>query len=231
VTLIGFRSCCDPHVGYRVSNTSTVGLKESIALGLLPPTAEGQAPAPIFSSLSQSNLGSSDRVIVKHPDYNMYAEAEVAMIMGRRLEGPNVTAAQARYAVAGLFAGFDIAQIAKTSTASVSHRLAGMARPVDTQVILGSKMTEPTIDLRLEGVLVSIDGQARASATAWESLGDPMNVVAWLANTLAEVGEALEPGHIVITGVCVYPQRINPGDSLALAEFTRLGSVAARLSA
>ena len=92
-------------------------------------------------------------------------------------------------------------------------------------------MTPPIIDLRLGGVLVGVNGQPRASASAWERLGDPMNSVVFLANKLAQFGEAIEQGQIVITGVIPYPQRMQPGDVVACAEFTRLGSVTSLVSA
>jgi len=221
----------DRHVGYRLSMTTRSGLKEAVALGILPPEAADRPLQPIFTSLSQSNLGSSDRAVKRDPRCHLYAEAEVAMVIGKRLEGPNITAAQARAAVGGLYAGLDMAQIPMGSLYSLAHNVASACAPVDTQILLGAKMTEPTIDLRLEGVLVSVNGEARASATAWECLGDPMNAITFLANKLAQFGEALEPGQIVITGVCPYPQRIKAGDVLVCAEFTRLGSVTGLVSA
>ena len=221
----------DPHVGYRVSMSTRNGLTESIVLGLLSAEAADRPLQPIFTSLSESNLGRSNQVIKRDPAYYLYAEAEVAMVMGKRLEGPHVTAAHARAAVAGLYAGFDMAQIAMKSRFSLAHTIAGACAPVDTQILLGAKITEPTIDLRVEGILVSVNGEPRASATAWECLGDPMNAISFLANKLAQFGEALEPGQIVITGVCPYPQRLKAGDVVACAEFTRLGSVTALVSA
>ena len=221
----------DPHVGYRLSMTTRNGLKEAVALGILPPEAADRPLHPIFTSLSQSNLGGSDRTVKRDPRCYLYAEAEVAMVIGKRLEGPKINAAQARAAVGGLYAGFDMAQIPMKSLYSLPHTVASACAPTDTQILLGAKMTEPTIDLRLEGILVSVNGEARASATAWECLGDPMNAITFLANKLAQFGEALEPGQIVITGVCPYPQRIKAGDVLVCAEFTRLGSVTGLVSA
>jgi 2-oxo-3-hexenedioate decarboxylase len=220
----------DPHVGYRISMTSRNGMAEAVALGLVPKAAADAPLTPAFTSLSLSNLGSPGQVVRRDPAHNLYAEAEVAMVMARRLEGPHVTAAAARAAVGGLYAGFDMAQIPLENPFSFPHRLAAACSPIDTQIMLGAKMTEPTIDLRLEGILVSVNGEPRASATAWESLGDPMNTVAFLANKLAQFGEALEPGQVIITGVCPYPQRLQPGDIVACAEFTRLGSVTALVS-
>ncbi|WP_066554708.1 2-keto-4-pentenoate hydratase [Croceicoccus bisphenolivorans] len=221
----------DPHVGYRVSMTTRAGLIESVNLGILPPEALDRPLNPVFTALSQSNLGTDACFVEAHPDYYMYAEAEVAMVIAKPLAGPGVTPERARMAVAGFYAGFDMAQIPKNSPFGFQHKVASACSPIDTRIILGPKMTEPTIDLRLEGVLVSIDGEARASATAWECLGDPINAVAFLANKLGEIGESLQPGQIVITGCLPIPQQIKPGERLACAEFTRLGRVTARIAA
>jgi len=124
----------DPHVSYRVSMTTRSGLVEAIAVGILPPEAAHQPLEPIFTSLSESNLGTPSRPILRDPGFFVYVEAEVAVLMSKRLEGPNVTAAQARAAVGGLFAGFDMAQIQRDSPYCLAHRVAASCAPIDAQL-------------------------------------------------------------------------------------------------
>ena len=54
------------------------------------------------------------------------------------------------------------------------------------------------------------------------ALGDPLAVVAWLANVLASAGVALEPGHLIMTGALHAAVPMTPGDVFR-AEFDRLG--------
>lgn len=217
----------DAHVGYRISTTSRNGVAEAVKLGIVSPDALDQPIRPMFTSLSASNIGGPDRRVQRQAGRYLYAEAEVAFVMEKRLAGPGVTAETARAAVRAVHAGFDMAQLVQANTFSLQHRLASSCSPADTTIILGGQASFPTFDLRTEGILVSIDGRERASATAWETLGGPYNALAWLANKLGELGAAIEPGHVVITGVCAYPQRIESANVIATAEFTRLGTVTA----
>jgi 2-keto-4-pentenoate hydratase len=60
------------------------------------------------------------------------------------------------------------------------------------------------------------------------ALGNPLAVVAWLANTLAVDGIGLEPGHVIMTGALHAAVPMLPGEEY-LAEFDRLGSVGIRV--
>ena len=54
------------------------------------------------------------------------------------------------------------------------------------------------------------------------ALGDPVRVVAWLANTLGEMGAKLEAGHLVMTGALHAAVPMRAGDVFR-ADFDRLG--------
>ena len=58
------------------------------------------------------------------------------------------------------------------------------------------------------------------------ALGNPLRVVAWLANKLAEYGECLDAGEIVITGSLNPAVYINAGDRF-VADFGPLGKIQA----
>jgi 2-keto-4-pentenoate hydratase len=219
----------DPLVGYRISMTSRNGMRESVNLGLIPWQLAGTI-TPVFSSLSASNLGTENEVIEVRPDRLGYVEAEVGIIMGKRLAGPGVTAAAALLAVAGYVPAIDLAGIPRERRYGLIHTLATMAGRHDTTVVIGPMVTPPPVNLPLEGVLVSVNGEPRASATAWEVMGNPVNALVWLANTLGKAGGALEPGHLVLTGAAPYPQRLAAGDVTARADVTTLGGVSVRLS-
>ena len=48
-------------------------------------------------------------------------------------------------------------------------------------------------------------------------MGHPLQVLAWLANTLAEQGRSLATGHIVMLGSLVTPAWAEPGDKIDVA--------------
>jgi len=161
--------------------------------------------------------------------------------MDKPLAGPGVTAAMAHSAVAAVYPGFDVAQSEKGLieklrnskerkmtgiTGFVSlHGLASMCTPEDTTIVLGTQPSSPLLDLRTEGLVISVDGRPRVSGCSFETLGGPLNSIVWLANELAKYGARLEPGQIVITGTPVFPPSLEPGIRIVTAEFTRLGSV------
>jgi 2-keto-4-pentenoate hydratase len=60
------------------------------------------------------------------------------------------------------------------------------------------------------------------------ALGDPVAVVAWLANTLGEMGAGLEAGQLIMTGALHAAVPMLAGD-VYRAEFDRLGPVTVRV--
>jgi len=68
------------------------------------------------------------------------------------------------------------------------------------------------------------NGRRVATAAAAEVLDNPLNSLAWLANTLGELGEKLRAGDVVMTGSISKVFRPKAGDAVR-ASFTRLGSV------
>ncbi len=55
-------------------------------------------------------------------------------------------------------------------------------------------------------------------------MGHPLNSLAWLANRLAEMGQRLEPGEVVMTGSLPLPYWAKDGDRIE-SEIERLGKV------
>jgi 2-keto-4-pentenoate hydratase len=156
-------------------------------------------------------------------------EAEVVFVLGTRLAGPGIIVAQARAAVAGAAAGIEIidsriadwrigladtvADLASNGAVSVSSRVV----PLDGE-----------IDTRLIGMSLTRNGDVVATGAGAAALGDPVAVVAWLANVLGEDGVALEPGQLVMTGALHAAVPMTAGDVFR-AEFDRLGPVTVRV--
>lgn len=152
------------------------------------------------------------------------AEPEIAFVLGERLEGPGVTAAEALRAVSHVVGAIEV----------IDSRFSGYAFSLVDVVAdnnsSGRFRTGPVavsaqgLDLALEAVLLEIDGEIVDTATGAAVHGHPAEALAFAANTLAERGHALHPGWIVLTGGMTDAVPIRPGMRIA-AHFTNLGSI------
>jgi 2-keto-4-pentenoate hydratase len=156
-------------------------------------------------------------------------EAEIVFVLGARLRGPGVTVDEARAAIAGAIAGMEIVdsrivdwriKLADTVADLASNgavATAGRTVPVDG------------FDPRLIGMVMTRNGELVDTGAGAAALGDPVAVVAWLANVLGEHGVALEPDHLIMTGALHAAVPLAPGDVFT-AEFDHLGPVTIRVS-
>jgi 2-keto-4-pentenoate hydratase len=79
-------------------------------------------------------------------------------------------------------------------------------------------------DLKSHAVSMTINGALRGSGTGARALGDPLNVLLWLANQHAVNGRGIEDGDLVSTGTCTGLDHVEPGDRVQ-ADFGPLGTV------
>ena len=158
-------------------------------------------------------------------------EAEIAFVLESGLAGPGVSVMDARRAIAGMTAAVEIvdsrfadwrialadtvADLASNGAVAISSRLV----PLDGQ--------EP-LSPRLIGMVITRQGELVDTGAGAAALGDPVKVVAWLANTLGEVGAKLEAGHLVMTGALHAAVPMRAGDVFR-ADFDRLGPVTVRV--
>ncbi len=70
------------------------------------------------------------------------------------------------------------------------------------------------------------NGAPAGEGTGVKVLGGPAIALAWIVNELRQAGEAIKAGDVVITGTCVRPVPIAPGDRLRM-DFGDLGTMEA----
>ena len=157
-------------------------------------------------------------------------EAEIVFVMGERLAGPGVTLEDAARAISGARAGMEIVdsrienwriKLADTVADLASNGAMAVADEVVPMDGLDSKLIQMTL---------TRDGEQIDSGMGDAALGDPVAVVAWLANVLGENGIALEPGHLVMTGALHAAVPMQPGE-VYRAEFDKLGSITVKVVA
>lgn len=80
------------------------------------------------------------------------------------------------------------------------------------------------LDLKRQTAAATINGVAKGSGEGARALGDPMNVMVWLANQQSRFGRGLKAGEIVTTGTCTGLDAVAPGD-VAVVDYGNLGRV------
>ena len=155
-------------------------------------------------------------------------EAEIVFVIGERLAGPGVTVTQAHAAIAGAVAAMEIVD---SRIADWRIKLADtVADLASNGAMATSSRVVPITDLdpRLVGMTLTRNGELIDTGAGAAALGDPVAVVAWLANVLGGDGVALEPGHLIMTGALHAAVPMTPGDVFR-AEFDRLGPITVRV--
>jgi 2-keto-4-pentenoate hydratase len=155
-------------------------------------------------------------------------EAEIVLVLGEQLRGPGVTIDDARRAVQGAAAAMEIVDSRFVDwRIKLADTVADMASN-GAVVISETVLPLADVDVRLIGMVLSRNGALIDTGAGAAALGNPLGVVAWLANTLAGDGIALEAGHVVMTGALHAAVPMLAGEEY-LAEFDRLGSVRVRV--
>ena len=155
-------------------------------------------------------------------------EAEIAFVLGSPLAGPDVSVLDARRAIAGMVAAVEIVD---SRFADWRIKLADTVADLASNgaVAVSSRLVPlEGLDPRLIGMVLTRRGELVDTGAGAAALGDPVKVVAWLANTLGEMGAKLEAGHFVMTGALHAAVPMRAGDVFR-ADFDRLGPVTVRV--
>ena len=140
------------------------------------------------------------------------AEAEIAFILGTGLPSPDTTAEEVAAAVATVHAAIEIvdSRIAdwKITFADTVADNGSSAFFVisDTGVPLAG------LDLESAPMEMTINGSVVSTGMGAAALGNPLNAAAWLARTLAERGEPLKTGDVLLAGALGPMVALTSGD-------------------
>jgi len=85
------------------------------------------------------------------------------------------------------------------------------------------------VDLAAYPASAVVNGGAVHHGTGANVLGDPRIALAWLVNELSGLGVTVEAGQIVITGTCVVPIPVVPGDEVR-ANWGEFGGLTVRFT-
>jgi 2-keto-4-pentenoate hydratase len=199
-------------IGWKVGATSVATMNQ---LNITEPILGCMTSASDYSLLKGVNASDFCKLAV---------EGEIAFIMGKNLRGPGVTKADTITATAGIMGAVELVDCrTKDWKPSIAEAIADNS--LHAGIILGSSMKSIIgFDLSREGVILRKNGNLLASACGVEALGDPVNVVTWLANKLSEQGREIRKGEIILTGSLTQFYFVEPGDIIDIT-FTNLGNI------
>jgi 2-keto-4-pentenoate hydratase len=207
--------------------THAAGLK----LGLTSKAKQKQMNIrePIYGELLASRQvaeGESLRVgDLIHPK----AEPEIALVLGRELKGPGVTAAQAREAIAAACVAIEIIDSRFKDYAFALPDCVADNASAARHMISTYRVPLAGLDLRTLGAVFEKNGEVVGTGAGAAVDGDPANGLAWLANKLAAAGRSIAAGTIVMTGSLTDAIALAPGDVVSVT-IARLGSLTLRCS-
>lgn len=159
-------------------------------------------------------------------------EAELAFILAKPLKGPNCTLFAVLDATAYVSPALEIldARIQRfdpetKKTRTVLDTISDNA--ANCGIVLGGRPFKPDLinaDMRRIGAIVSKNGEVEETGLAAGVLNHPGYGIAWLAARLAQYGEGLEAGEVVLAGSFIRPIDVAKGDTI-VADYGEFGTV------
>ncbi len=162
-------------------------------------------------------------------------EAELAFVLRADLEGPGCTIFDVLDATAYVTPALEILE---TRMHRVDPETGAIRGVVDTisdnaanaALVTGGRPISPTeTDLRWVSALLSRNGLIEETGVAAGVLNHPALGIAWLANKLADQGELLRAGEVVLAGSFTRPIDVRKHDTIH-ADYGMLGSVSCHFS-
>ena len=155
-------------------------------------------------------------------------EIELAFVMGQRLEGPGVGRSEALRATEYVLPSIEIIDARVEDPRTILDTVADNAAAAG--IVLGSQRIDASaVDLRWIGGMMYRNQDLEETGLAGGVLGDPVEALVWLANKLAQFGDRLEEGHVILTGAFVRPVWAERGDVLT-ADFGPMGTVSVQFT-
>jgi 2-keto-4-pentenoate hydratase len=139
-------------------------------------------------------------------------ETEIALVLAADLDNPQATAADVAAAVAHVVPALEIvdsriadwkitfADTVADNASSAFYVLGSPARPLEG------------LDLWSCGMVLEINDQIVSTGVGAACLGHPLEAAAWLARTLAQRGDPLRAGDVMLTGALGPMVPLKPGD-------------------
>lgn len=183
---------------------------------------------PLYAYLLDHTILTDGAAIKRSELIHPRVEAEIAFVMDRPLQGPDVTGDQVLKATRYVMPALEVIDSRyENFEFTLPDVVADQASAA--LVVLGGRARSPEgLDLRLLGMVLEMNGEMLATGSGAAVLGHPADAIAWLVNKMADMNAGgLDEGDLVMAGGLVEAFAVEPGDHLR-AEFDHLGPVSLR---
>jgi 2-oxo-hept-3-ene-1,7-dioate hydratase len=158
---------------------------------------------------------------------NVRIEVELAFVLSKPLSGPGTTIFDVLDATAYVVPALEVLNShleleGRTIVDTISDNAA-----MGAMVLGGRPVKVDELDLTWAKALLYRNETIEDSGVAGAVLGHPALGVAWLANKLAQHGQTLEAGEIILAGSFTKPMWVERGDTVH-ADYHELGAVTCR---
>lgn len=97
-------------------------------------------------------------------------------------------------------------------------------------IVLGTARHAPeAFDLRWVGAITARNGEVEETGLGAGVLNDPAQSVVWLARRMAQYGQSIKPGQVILSGSFIRPIECPPGSAVT-ADYGPFGSVQIRFA-
>lgn len=198
-------------------------------IGLTSPAVQKQlgVDSPDFGALWAGTAWADNGEVQLSQLIQPKVEAEVALVLGRDVTSPTATVADLVRATDFALAALEIVdsrivdwKIGLFDTIADNASAAGFVLGADPVKL-------DRVALREAKMVMTRNGEQVSEGIGKACLGHPLNAAAWLARTLARMGDPLREGDVVLTGALGPMVAAKPGDAFE-ATIEGLGSVGVR---
>lgn len=169
---------------------------------------------PDFGQLTSGMIYQEGETVDLNQLIQPKAEAELAFVLKADLTGPGITAMDVIRATDYVVPCFEI----------VDSRITDWKIKIQDTVadnascgvyVLGATRGHPKkLDLTLAGMVLEKNGELIGTSAGAAVQGSPANAVAWLANTLGELGIPFKAGEVILSGSQSVLIEVKDGDEL-----------------
>jgi 2-oxo-hept-3-ene-1,7-dioate hydratase len=207
----------DGQIGWKIGLTSRA---MQMALGI---------DIPDSGVLLQSMAFAEGTTVPKGHFIQPRVEAEIAFVMRTSISG-DVTTADVLAAVDYVCPALEILDTRILRADPVTGRARTVVDTISDNaanagIVLGRQRHGPKVhDLRRVGAIVTRDGVVEETGLGAGVLGDPVLGIVWLARRLAQYGQQIEAGQVILSGSFIRPIECPNGTDIH-ADFGSFGDV------